>query len=61
LSGQGMLGLWWGVVCGSVAEIVQYACVLGYWVNWKYIAREISMELKMKWAHSPDVSLSNHN
>ena len=56
-----MIGLWWGVVCGSIAEIVQYGYILGFWVNWKNIAREISMDLKMKWAHSPDVSINHNN
>ena len=60
-SSTDMIGLWWGVVCGSTAEIVQYVFVLGYWVNWRSIAREISMDLKLKWAHSPNTSFNNHN
>ena len=31
----GMVGLWWGVVSGSVAEIVLYFLILQYMCDWK--------------------------
>lgn len=46
--GMSMVGLWWGVVGGSIAEIVLYVVILRFKCDWKRIAIEISENLKIK-------------
>jgi Na+-driven multidrug efflux pump len=39
---QGMVGLWWGVVAGSCAEIILYLIILHCVCNWHQLAIKIS-------------------
>jgi MATE family multidrug resistance protein len=41
-AGLGMVGLWWGVVAGSLAEIALYVVILRFFCNWKTLALKIS-------------------
>lgn len=50
----GMIGLWCGVVVGSLAEVILYFFFLRFFCNWKLIAIEVSE--KMKERYSPEIS-----
>ncbi len=39
---MGMVGLWWGITAGAVAEIILYFFFLRFVCDWKKIAIEIS-------------------
>lgn len=49
----GMVGLWWGVVCGSLCEVILYFVLLSYVCDWKRLAIKISMQMRHM---SPDSS-----
>jgi multidrug resistance protein, MATE family len=55
---MGMPGLWWGVVAGSLAEIVLYVLILRFFCNWKSLAIKISQELKAGHLMSPNMSMN---
>lgn len=44
----GLVGLWWGVVSGSIAEIVLYTLIIRYLTDWKGIAQTVSREMHKK-------------
>ncbi|CDW89184.1 na+-driven multidrug efflux pump [Stylonychia lemnae] len=48
----GMVGLWWGIVVGSISEVVLYAFFLRFLCDWKRLAIEISEQMRM----SPNIS-----
>lgn len=50
----GIIGLWFGVVIGSIVEVLLYFVFLRFFCDWKLIAVEISDRMKMK--QSPDIS-----
>ena len=45
---MGMVGLWWGVVAGAIAEIVLYLFILTFKCDWKRLAEKISRDLKIQ-------------
>ncbi len=49
----GMVGLWWGVVCGSLCEVVLYYILLKYYCDWERLAYLISETMQTR---SADVS-----
>jgi MATE family multidrug resistance protein len=49
----GMVGLWWGVVCGSISEVLLYVLLLKYICNWERLALKISQSMKES---SPNIS-----
>ena len=51
---QSIVGLWFGVVIGSVVEVVLYFVFLRFFCDWKLIAIEVSDRMKLK--QSPDIS-----
>lgn len=58
--GMGMIGLWWGVVAGALAEISLYIVILTFYCNWEKLAISISQELKLNrsTSYSPNVSMN---
>lgn len=54
---MGMIGLWWGVVAGSVSEVVLYFFFLRFWCDWKRLAVEISQRMQGSRSHSPNISI----
>lgn len=55
---MGVVGLWWGVVAGSIAEIVLYVIILRFFCDWKALALTISAQLTITGHLSPNVSMS---
>jgi Na+-driven multidrug efflux pump len=43
---MGMVGLWWGIVAGSLAEVVLYFFFLRFIANWRRLAKKISTQMK---------------
>lgn len=44
----GMVGLWWGQVCGGVSEVILYFILLNYVCNWAAYAERISHSMKTR-------------
>jgi len=55
---MGVVGLWWGVVAGSIAEILLYVIILRFFCDWKDLAFTISAQLRMTGVFSPNASMS---
>ena len=55
---MGMVGLWWGVVAGSIAEVALYSAILYFFCDWKQLAISISEQLKITGVLSPNASMS---
>jgi MATE family multidrug resistance protein len=56
----GMLGLWWGVAAGGIAEIILYFVILTYICDWKHITRHVSSQLRIRLYSSED-NISMHS
>lgn len=52
---MGMVGLWWGVVAGSVSEVILYFFFLRFMCDWRRLAVEISEKMRSRHI-SPNVS-----
>lgn len=55
---MGVVGLWWGVVAGSIAEIVLYVIILRFYCDWDELAITISTQLRITGVFSPNASMS---
>lgn len=51
----GMIGLWYGIVVGSIIEVILYFILLRFFCNWDKLAVEISERMKMKL--TPNISM----
>ncbi len=54
---MGMVGLWWGVVAGSIAEVALYLAILYFHCDWKELSITISEQLKITGTLSPNISM----
>jgi MATE family multidrug resistance protein len=58
---MGMVGLWWGVVVGSISEVILYFFFLRFWCDWKNLAIEISQRMQNSRHISPNVSIKKYD